>query len=417
MAAGPPAEQAVQRRGARAPSSCARIAVARRRARAASSCTASSQPRGRLAGRRGERDERRGRAGRRGLLGQQRDDARDRRRLAGARAAGDDGEAAQHRGRRGERAGRSSALAGEQPREPVARARRVVDVAGAARRASASRSAATSALLAPVAVEVEQRADEAQRPRVAPRPSPTRRARSRASALEPLARRPATAAPTRSTGLVGVDRRRSSRIVARSTQTWPSRGRAHGERGRERDRLVVLAARARRAAARRGRRRRASTPASLNVAQQAGRVARAADVERVDSSVDHAAAPRSSTSLQRLDQRRRRAPREHAARHAVDDRRVRPGHPAQEQVEHAGEVALGVVAGQPPAQVAVQRDRVEQRLQRVVRALHLRRERRRAGSARRSAPRRAREPVRLVVDDREAGRRRSRATRSMLPVR
>ena len=72
------------------------------------------------------------------------------------------------------------------------------------------------------------------------------------------------------------------------------------------------------------------------------------------------------------DQRGRRAPREHAARDAVDDRRVRADHAAQEQVEDAGEVAVGVVARQAPAQVAVQRDGVEQRLQRVVRVLHRR---------------------------------------------
>ena len=61
-----------------------------------------------------------------------------------------------------------------------------------------------------------------------------------------------------------------------------------------------------------------------------------------------------------------RSPGEDAAGRAVDAWRVRSGHAAQEEVEDAGDVAVGVVVGQPPAQVAVQRDGVEQPLQRVV---------------------------------------------------
>ena len=98
VAVGPPAEQAVQRRGVEREQALAdagrdvepcRLGVHRL-----------LEPRGRLAGRRGERDERRGRTGRRGLLGEQRDDPRHGRRLAGAGAAGDDREPAPHGGRR-----------------------------------------------------------------------------------------------------------------------------------------------------------------------------------------------------------------------------------------------------------------------------------------------------------------------------
>ena len=178
---------------------------------------------------------------------------------------------------------------------------------------------------------------------------------------------------------------------------------AHRERGGERDRLVVLAGQRRRAArdVHVGRR---STPASLNSRSSAGRGDRAAR-RRTGRLATLTPPPRSSTSLSASTSARRRPPGEHAAGHAVDHRRVGPGHPAQEQVEHAGEVALGVVAGQPPAQVAVQRDRVEQRLQRVVRALHLGGERRRAvvPGGQRLAGRR--EPVGLVVDDGVARRR------------
>ena len=71
-------------------------------------------------------------------------------------------------------------------------------------------------------------------------------------------------------------------------------------------------------------------------------------------------------------------------------------HAAQVEVEHAAEVTRGVVAGLPPAQVAVHHDGVEQRLQRVVGVQH---RRRRAGPGRtppRSAARSG-SPRRLVL--------------------
>ena len=155
----------------------------------------------------------------------------------------------------------------------------------------------------------------------------------------------------------------------------------------------------------------ARTPASLNSSSSPGRAAGEADVEAV-ALVDrgHALAPTVEGSgrapvehvAQRLDERGRRLPGEHAARHAVDDRRVRPGHPAHEQVQHAREVALGGVARQPPAQVAVQRDGVEQRLEAVVRVGHLGAERGRAVVPGGQVLARQREPVGLVVDDGEA---------------
>ena len=52
------------------------------------------------------------------------------------------------------------------------------------------------------------------------------------------------------------------------------------------------------------------------------------------------------------------------------DRRLGAAHAAQEEVEDAAEVARRVVRRQPPAQVAVQDDGVEQRLERVVAVQH-----------------------------------------------
>ena len=116
---------------------------------------------------------------------------------------------------------------------------------------------------------------------------------------------------------------------------------------------------------------------------------------------DHQAAPWSRSDSATVSAGRRR-PSEHAARR----RRRRgggPAHAAQEQVEGAAEVALGGVVGQPPAQEAVQRHAVEQRLERVVGVDH------RGGEALGGVVRggegfggRA-EPVGLVVDDDEAG--------------
>ena len=106
---------------------------------------------------------------------------------------------------------------------------------------------------------------------------------------------------------------------------------------------------------------------------------------------------------QRGDQRDRRLPREDPARAAVDARRLRPAHAAEVEVEHAAEVLGRVVVGQPPAQVAVEDDGVEQRLERVVGVAHRLVE---DGGAvlpggRRGGP--VAEPVGLVVDRQEAG--------------
>ena len=139
VAVGAPAEQPVQRRGVRG------RAAARGRRRstsspAASSCTASSRRAAALPVGAASATSGGGAAGRRGLLGEQRDDPRDGRRLAGAGAAGDDGEAAQDGGRGG-LALAVVVLVREQPGEPVGE-HVVVDVAGR-RGAERGRSAAT----------------------------------------------------------------------------------------------------------------------------------------------------------------------------------------------------------------------------------------------------------------------------------
>ena len=154
--------------------------VARRRAVGGLVCTASSSRPRRLAGRRGERDERLGPAGRLGLLGQQRDDPRDRRRLAGARAAGDDGEATADRGGAAPRAGGSSASPANSRARPSASTSSSTS-AGAVG-AERQEVGGDLALLAPVAVEVERGADEAQRPVRASPSSPTATRRSLAVA-------------------------------------------------------------------------------------------------------------------------------------------------------------------------------------------------------------------------------------------
>ena len=111
------------------------------RARTSSLTSSRPRPRGspRRAGRPPCRSARRARPAARarprsGLLEQQRDDPRDGRRLAGARAAGDDRQAAPDRGLGGQPLTRVG-LAAEQPREPVGE-HRVVDAAGRARRAA-----------------------------------------------------------------------------------------------------------------------------------------------------------------------------------------------------------------------------------------------------------------------------------------
>ena len=159
VAAGPPAEQAMQRRGAEREQLVADGGLERQRA--GLGVHGLLQPRRRLARRRRQRDERRGLAARGGLLGEQRDDPRDGRRLAGARAAGDDREAAQRRGRGGEPLA-LVAVAGEQALE----ARREHAGVHARRLGLAERAQVGGdlALLAPVAIEVQAAARQPQRP-------------------------------------------------------------------------------------------------------------------------------------------------------------------------------------------------------------------------------------------------------------
>ena len=159
MGAGLPAEQAVERRGLELeqPRADRVVDVEPRGLRV----DGLGEPRGGLAGRGGERDQRR--CGARGerLLLEQRDDAGDGRRLAGARAAGHDREAAQHG-----RGGRLlllgvGILALEQPGDPGGEdVHPHGDVGGAGERLEVGRDLL---LLAPVAVEVERAADELQR--------------------------------------------------------------------------------------------------------------------------------------------------------------------------------------------------------------------------------------------------------------
>ena len=213
-------------------------------------------------------------------------------------------------------------------------------------------------------------------------------------------------------GLVGLDRGGLADRREVDEDVAEPRG-AHGERRRERDRLVGLAGD-------RGRRTAtwtsaaASTPMSLNARSSPG-AWRARRTSYGSSGAVPASALmrrlRSSTSLSATTSGAggRQANTPHGVPSTVGV--SRPGHPAHEQVEHAGEMALGVIAAQPPAQVAVQRRGVQQRLQAVVRALHLRRERRGAvvPGGQRLAGRG--QPVRLVVGDRERAPRPARRGR------
>ena len=104
-----------------------------------------------------------GRPRARRLLGEQREDPRDGRRLAGAGAARDDREAprawrSRRRGAGGRRRRRANSRG--EARRPAARRRRRAPRPVARARAGPPRPA----LLAPVAIEVQARADEAQRP-------------------------------------------------------------------------------------------------------------------------------------------------------------------------------------------------------------------------------------------------------------
>ena len=191
------------------------------------------QPRGGLPGRRGEGDERRRLAGRLGLLVEEDEDARDGGRLARAGAAADDGEAAQHAGRGGE-ALEVGLVSVEQPCQPVGEHGRVDVVRGLV---AGEEVGGDEAFVAPVAVEVERRADEAERP-VLPAVLADGDQRARGEAADPrLGLRPRQ--------LLQVDRRvevggcgggdRGEVDADRSES-----GCADGQRGREQRVLVLL---------------------------------------------------------------------------------------------------------------------------------------------------------------------------------
>ena len=274
-----------------------------------------------------------------GLLVEQRDDARDGRRLAGAGSAGDDGEAAQHGGRGGERAGGRRLVAGEQPCEAVGEHGRV-DVAGAAR----------------------CRARGGRRRPGAPRASSGRgRAscrRGAAAGSSPPSSPTATSglAASRSIHALGV-RPRQRREVDRPRRRRPSRCRGSWRGRRRRGRagargrrapprahlLVVLARRAPRAGSATWTSAAASTPASLKSRSSPVRAASRGGrrTDRVVTRRAHVAASAVEHVAERLDERRRRPPGEDAARLPSTRGVSAPDHPAQEQVEDAGEVRSG----------------------------------------------------------------------------
>ena len=194
------------------------------------------QPRRRLAGRRGQRHQRRRAGLSRRLLGQQRDDSRHRRRLAGAGAAGDHREAPAH-GRSGGHALAIVRVAGEQPSagrpgaparpppplgppratagRPPPRAPRASSGrdTGGCRAAAAARRRVHRVILA----DCDERAGPHGR-------RANRRPRARAAAERSTGSSDSTLAV--------------SRIVARSTNTCPSRGAADGQGHGQPDRVV-----------------------------------------------------------------------------------------------------------------------------------------------------------------------------------
>ena len=293
------------------------------------------EPRGGLPGRRGEGDERRRRSGRLGLLVEEDEDARDGGRLARAGAAADDGEAAQHAGRGGE-ALEVGLVSVEQPCQAVGE-HGGVDVARGL--VAGEEVGGDGALVAPVAVEVERRADEPERS-VLPAVLAGGDQRARGEAVDPgLGFRPRQRLQVDRRlevgGGGGADR---GEVDADGSES----GCAHGERGREQRVLVLLLAELREAEGDvdvgggqhsclvEGAQRAGGAP------DVAGRRMRSTRLERAHV----AAPPRSSRSLSASIERRRRPPGEDPARLPVDARRVRAGHAAKEQVEDAGEVPV-----------------------------------------------------------------------------
>ena len=324
------------------------------------------------------------------LLDQQRQDPRHGGGLAGARAAGHDREAPPHRGLR------RRALAVVRPAARTAgpgrrRARRRARV----RRPEREQILRHAALLAPVAVQVQRRADEPQRPVREPVLT-DRDERARRQAREPVLAATATAARTGRSPRPRCPRSPSRRSARRSTNTCPCRGAR-----------TASAAASAIASSRLARQRRQAhghvdvgggqQPDGVERLQQPVRAHGAAAVERVQLRHGHTAVLQQPVQLEH--ERGRRAPGEDAARLPVDHRRVRADHAADEQVQHAAQVRRRVVAREPPAQVAVQRDGVEQRLQPVVGAFHLLGQRRRPVVPGRERLAGRGEPVRLVVDD------------------
>ena len=269
------------------------------------------EPRGGLAGRRGERDQRR----------------------RGARPPRPARPAARRSARRSSscrcpaRPRRPRAAAGPRRRRRAAGRRRPARTAARARpparrRATAGRASPGEAaqvrgdlaLLAPVAVEVEARALEPQRPVVHERAR--RQPRDPRADVRPRQRGDVD-------GLLDVDDRR----VAHGREVdvdVPEPRRADGERGGQRDVRVVLAGQRQQphGDVHVGGRQHAGL---VERAQRRGRPQRAADVERVGlEQLAHRAPPRVEHVAERRHQRARRPPREHAARRAVDARHSGP---------------------------------------------------------------------------------------------
>ena len=278
VGAGLPAEQAVERRGLELeqPRADRVVDVESCRLRV----DGLGEPGGGLAGRGGECDQRGRRARGERLLLEQRDDAGDGRRLAGARAAGHDREASQHG-----RGGRLlllgvGILALEQPGDPGGEdVHPHGDVGGAGERLEVGRDLL---LLAPVAVEVERAADELQGT-IGPHQPARRDPRDPPGGLGPRQRREVDR-------VVDVDRRRLVDPLQVDEDVPDARG-AHGQRRGEHDRVVRLVDQ--RGEAVRdvdvGGREHARV---VELEQQPGGAAREADVEAV-ALVDrgHASAP------------------------------------------------------------------------------------------------------------------------------
>ena len=205
-----------------------------------------------------------------------------------------------------------------------------------------------------------------------------------------------------------------SRTVARSVHTWARRGARTASAAPSSTASSASPASARQPLRPRARRRPVqhagrvelggAVPGRRGASSAERRSCRRAPVEQVAQLGDERR-PTAARRTRRTAGRRPGAPPRRSCP-AGTGRARRPG-------------ARRVVAGQPPAQVAVQGDDVEQRLQRVVGPLHRRGERRRPVVPRRQVLALGAEPVRLVVDDDEprAPSARTRRTASRLPVR